>query len=137
MNRFLNRGQRPIVGAPKADAQARGRAAEELAARHLARQGVRILARNVHCRGGEIDLIGLHDGTLVFFEVRLRADERFGGAADSLTARKRRRVVLAARWWLAGAGRAHAERPCRFDAILLRALDETTLRWIRGAFDAD
>jgi len=61
---------------------------------------------------------------------------RFGGAAASITATKQRRVILAAQHWLAGAGRAHAQRPCRFDAVLLDSLEPPRLEWIRGAFDA-
>lgn len=126
----------PIVGAPQTPAQARGRAAEDLAAQYLAARGLRVLARNVSCRGGEVDLICLDRGSLVFVEVRLRRSARFGGAAESITAAKRRRVTLAAQWWLGGAGRRWSKHPCRFDAVLLDALDETRIDWITGAFDA-
>ena len=37
-----------------------------------------------------------------------RNGRRFGGAAGSITAAKQQRVILAARYWLAGAGRRHA-----------------------------
>jgi len=127
---------RGIVGAPATPAQARGRAAEDLAARHLASHGLRILERNVRCRGGEVDLICLDRGTIVFVEVRLRTNPRFGGAAESITAAKRRRILLAAQWWLGGRGRRFAVSPCRFDALLLDQLDEAAVSWLRGAFDA-
>lgn len=127
----------PIVGLATGGTQARGSAAENLAARHLERHGLRVLARNVRCRGGEVDLICLDRGTVAFVEVRLRSNPRFGGAAASITATKRRRVELAARWWLAGAGRAHANRPCRFDAVLLSSLDAAAVEWLRGAFEAE
>ncbi|WP_211091383.1 YraN family protein [Pseudothauera rhizosphaerae] len=137
MKRFLAGIRRPILDAAAPAAQARGHAAEELAARFLAAHGMRILARNVRCRGGEIDLVGLVRGTVVFVEVRLRSGSAFGGPAASITAHKRRRVVLAARWWLAGAGRAYADHPCRFDAVLLRDLDPAGVEWIHAAFDAE
>jgi putative endonuclease len=111
--------------------------AEDLAARHLETRGVRIIARNVRCRGGEVDLIGLDGSSVVFVEVRLRTNKRFGGAAESITITKQRRVLLAARWWLNGAGRRFQAAACRFDAILLDALDDAHLTWLRGAFDAD
>lgn len=126
----------PIVRSSGAGAQGRGEQAEALAAAYLARQGLGIIARNVRCRGGEIDLICLERGTVVFVEVRLRGGDRYGGAGASITARKQRRIVLAAQWWLGGAGMAHARRACRFDAILLDRLDARNLEWIRGAFDA-
>ncbi len=109
--------------------QAEGAAAEALAARFLAAQGLRILERNYRCRGGEIDLV-CHDGaTLVFVEVRLRTNRSFGGAAASITPAKQRRIALAANHYLAG-------KPipaCRFDAVLL---DGESIDWIRNAFEA-
>ncbi len=95
-----------------------------------------ILARNVRCRGGEIDIVGLDRGTVVFVEVRFRSGSSFGGAVASITAHKRRRIIVAARWWLAGAGRHHVKRACRFDAVLLDRLDERRVEWIPAAFDA-
>ena len=68
-----------------------GARAEDLCAELLRKAGLRILARNWRCRQGEIDLVAEEDGTLVFAEVRLRRDARFGGAAESVTAAKRPR----------------------------------------------
>ncbi|MBI4601734.1 MAG: YraN family protein, partial [Planctomycetes bacterium] len=47
-----------------------GRRGERAAARHLRRQGLRILARNVREGRGEIDLVALDGATLVFVEVK-------------------------------------------------------------------
>lgn len=124
-----------IVGAASNATQARGAVAESLVARYLARRGLVVVARNVRCRGGEVDLVCLDHGIVVFVEVRLRTNTRFGGAAASITATKQRRIVMAARWWLAGPGRPHANRPCRFDAALLASLDEDRIEWLKAAFD--
>lgn len=124
------------IGARRTPAQARGAAAEALAAAHLGEHGLRVIARNVRCRGGEVDLVCLDRGQVVFVEVRLRRSGRFGGAAESITAAKRRRVLIAAQWWLGGAGRRFRDAPCRFDAILLDALDPARITWLAGAFDA-
>lgn len=108
----------------------RGREAETRAARHLERGGLRVVERNFRVRGGEIDLI-CHDGkTLVFVEVRQRSRSDFGGAAASITAGKRRRIVLAARHYLSG----KADCDCRFDCVLI---DGERLEWMRNAFAAD
>ncbi len=109
-----------------------GDAAEALAATFLMRQGLRMLERNWRVRGGEIDLICEDRGCLVFVEVRLRSSSHFGGAGASITAAKQRRIILAARHYLAG----KRERPCRFDAVLLDGLNESRLEWIRNAFEA-
>ena len=117
--------------------QERGQAAEDAALAHLQHAGLTLVARNYRvargpgARGGEIDLILRdRDGTLVFVEVRARADRRHGGAAASIGAAKRARLLLAARHFLA---RLRAVPPCRFDVV---ALDGDELQWLRGAFDA-
>src|SRR5574343_642874 len=99
---------------------ARGREAEERAAKHLECYGQRVILRNFRIRGGEIDLICRDGKTLVFVEVRQRSRSDLGGAGASITAAKRRRLILAARHYLA----RHGEQPCRFDCVLLASLDE-------------
>lgn len=138
MRDWLARLGKRILGAPADAAQGRpGARAEDMAARLLSDQGLRVLARNVRCRGGEVDLIALDGATIVFVEVRLRRHRDFGGAAASIGRAKRRRVILAARHWLAGAGRVWVGRPCRFDAVLYPALAPEAGQWLRGAFTAD
>lgn len=109
---------------------ARGREAEALAARHLEGCGLRLVERNFRVRGGEIDLICRDGKVLVFVEVRQRSRSDFGGAGASITAGKRRRLVLAARHYLLG----KPECDCRFDCVLI---DNGQLEWIRNAFAAD
>ncbi len=111
----------------------RGAEAEALAADYLVSRGLRIIGRNFRVRGGEIDLICRDGGTVVFVEVRLRAQGDFGGAAASITSSKQRRLILAARHWLL----ANGEVPCRFDCILLDALDIRRVEWLRDAFSTD
>ncbi|EEA00453.1 protein of unknown function UPF0102 [Burkholderia sp. H160] len=67
-----------------------GAAFEARAKEFLQRQRLRFVARNVSCRGGEIDLVmSDRDGALVFVEVRARAQRRYGGAAASVGWQKR------------------------------------------------
>ncbi len=114
-----------------------GARAEALAERFLLAQGARILARNVRFKGGEIDLIALHQQHLVFVEVRLRQHATaFGGAAGSITAQKQLRIALAARLWLLRAGSTYAQHPMRFDAIVLDALQEDAIEWLQAVFYA-
>lgn len=112
---------------------ARGREAEALAAAYLEARGLRVVDRNFRIRGGEIDLICRDGRTLVFVEVRLRSRSDFGGAAASITATKRRRLVLAARVYLM----RHPDAACRFDCVLLSDLAEARIEWLRDAFAAD
>jgi putative endonuclease len=107
-----------------------GNAAEALVADYLQRRGLRLLERNYSCRLGEIDLILADGPDLVFAEVRLRRNRNYGGAAASITAAKRQRILGAARHYLSG----RPERPCRFDVVLLDALDPGHIEWIKDAF---
>ena len=109
-----------------------GMRAEDLVAELFRRAGMRILARNWRCRHGEIDLIAEEGGTLVFAEVRYRGNSQYGGAAESITDAKRSRIVAAASLYLAGRPQAD----CRFDVLLLDALQGGRIRWIRNAFSA-
>ena len=112
-----------------------GRQAEDLATRFLEKKKFRIIARNYRCRGGEIDLICRNGRTLVFVEVRLRRNSAFGGAAESITNSKQRRIILAAQHYLAA--NVKTECACRFDCILLDGRTEDHIEWIRDAFTAD
>ena len=111
-------------------AKTHGNLAEALVADYLQVRGLRLIERNYSCRMGEIDLILADGPTLVFDEVRLRRNLDYGGAAASITAAKRQRILRAARHYLSG----RPERPCRFDVILLDALDPGRIEWIKDAF---
>lgn len=90
-----------------------------------------MLEANYRCRFGEIDLV-LRDGdTLVFAEVRLRTSGNFGGAAASITAKKREKLLRAARHYLASSKNTPR---CRFDAVLLSGVSKQEIEWIKNAF---
>jgi putative endonuclease len=113
-----------------------GARAEELCAELLRKAGLRVLARNWRCRHGEIDLVAEEGVTLVFAEVRYRSGERFGGAAESVTGAKRARLIAAARFYLLRRPGTGSEPACRFDVLLLDALEASRIKWIRNAFSA-
>lgn len=105
-----------------------GERAEALAAEFLIAQGIAILERNFRRRCGELDLVAKDGDTLVFVEVRLRTRGDFGGAAASITAKKRSRIAAAAGLYIA---RLRKTPPCRFDAVLLDALDPKRIEWLK------
>jgi len=107
---------------------AAGERAERLAAEYLAARGLTIIERNFRRRCGELDLVARDGETLVFVEVRLRTRRDFGGAAASITAAKRARIAAAAGLYLARLGHTP---PCRFDAVLLDALDPDRVEWLK------
>lgn len=114
----------------------RGQRFEALAEAHLVRAGCVVQARNHRCRGGEIDLVVLDGEALAFVEVRYRRSRSHGGAAASVDARKRARIVRAASHFL-HLHPAHAARRCRFDVVAIDGDGEArTVAWIAGAFSA-
>jgi putative endonuclease len=115
----------------------RGATAEELAAQFLQTRGLVVLARNLRCRAGEIDLVCLDDDVLAIVEVRQRARLDFGGALASVTARKQRKILRATRFLLLRQveWRAYA---IRFDVLALEGPPGAGCRivWIKDAFRA-
>jgi putative endonuclease len=116
-----------------------GRAAEDVACRHLERAGLELLVRNYRCRAGEIDLVMLEprSGVLVLVEVRSRSRRDYGSAASTIGCRKQKRFSLAARH-LVMTRRELRRLRIRFDVVAIdppavptRAAEIT---WIRGAF---
>lgn len=118
-----------------------GAEGEDRAARHLASEGYRIVARNVRADGVEIDLIARRGRTIVFVEVKTRRSTRFGPPELAVDLRKQTRLVRGAYAWLSTHGRGIEN--ARFDVIACVA--ETNgpsgpcwrIRHIPGAFDAD
>ncbi len=103
---------------------------ESLAAAYLTGQGCRILKRNYRCRWGEIDLIAEDGRFLIFVEVKYRAGERCGSAAEAVDFRKRRQIIRVAGWYLMEHHLPDSQ-PCRFDVI---AVDKERLTWYQDAF---
>ena len=110
-----------------------GAQAEDIALRYLEARGLKLIDRNVRARGGELDLVMRDAESLVIVEVRKRSHPGFGSAAESIDARKRARIVLAARALLAQRPDL-ARLPARFDVVTLDAGDRVD--WIQAAFDA-
>jgi len=107
-----------------------GQAAEALAAAYLQSQKLKLLEKNFRCEYGEIDLVMQDGETLVFIEVRMRSNANFGGAAMSVTHTKQQKIKRSAQRYM----QLHGETACRFDVVLMRAIDINTLEWLKDAF---
>jgi len=108
-----------------------GKEAEQAAADFLTSRGLTLTDKNYRCRFGEIDLVMRDGKVLVFVEVRMRASEKFGGAAASITAGKQAKLIRTAQHYLADLKTAPA---CRFDAVLLSGAKGDKIEWIKNAF---
>lgn len=113
-----------------------GKHLEQQAAQWLMARKVRIISRNFRSRFGEIDLIGYHRQELVFFEVRFRRHQHYGGAAMSVDHRKQERLLKTAQFYLTANPDAQT-KPCRFDVLAI-TLDNSQLEytWYKAAFTA-
>jgi len=117
-----------------------GRRGEDEAVVHLKRHGYTILERNFLTRGGEIDIVAFHDGTVAFVEVRAvtgpaRFDPRY-----TVGHRKQARLTRAAQAYASLHRLARENVMMRFDVITVifqPPHGEPDLRHIEGAFEAD
>ncbi|MCB1497930.1 MAG: YraN family protein [Bauldia sp.] len=113
-------------------AEIRGRRAETVAAWWLRLKGYRILARRFRSGAGEIDLIIRRGRTIVFVEVKSRADET--AAILAIRPVARRRIARAAEMWIARHP-ALAGLDRRFDVVV--AVPGKLPRHLVSVFDSE
>ena len=104
---------------------------EQMAEAYLKEKGVRIVARNFRIRQGEIDLIGYHEGYLVFFEVKYRASGRKGLPEEAVGLQKQKQICRVADYYRS-TRRIPLRTPIRYDVV---AIEQEAVRWYRNAFE--
>ncbi|MCI8354270.1 MAG: YraN family protein [Lachnospiraceae bacterium] len=107
-----------------------GRAFEEKASAFLEEQGVRILERNFRCRQGEIDLVGIHEGCLVFVEVKYRRNERSGMPEEAVGAGKQMKICQVSDYFRIR-NKKYQDMQVRYDVV---AIGGEEIRWYKNAF---
>lgn len=80
--------------------KAMGAYGERVAADHLRRLGMVVLARNWTCKFGEIDIVARDGSTLVICEVKTRSGHAYGGPFEAVTGHKATRLRRLAMHWL-------------------------------------
>jgi putative endonuclease len=108
-----------------------------MAAEYLRGHGVEIIARNLRCKAGELDLVCRDGNVLAIVEVRQRRRGDYGGALSSVNASKQRKIVRAARFLLERRAMLSA-MTLRFDVIAVQGMPDGLhdIRWIKDAFRA-
>lgn len=120
----------------RADHLTLGRDGEDEAARLLSTLGFTILERNYRCRLGEVDLVCRHKDTIVFVEVKTRAEGSLAAGTDAVNHRKRARIIRAASEYLSA--NACWDKPCRFDVVsVVRQGGRLESEHIPDAFQAE
>jgi putative endonuclease len=100
-----------------------GRRAEELVAARLRRSGWRIVARNERLPSGELDIVALDGGTLVFVEVKAGRAGAVRGPelpAHAVGRRKQLKLRRLAREWIAERRGPSGVAGYRFDVVGVR-----------------
>lgn len=113
------------------DSIAIGARGEQLAEAFLEQQGVEIIARNVHSRFGEIDLIGKEGETLLFIEVKFRKSAQFGSPLESVTLQKQARFLKTVEEYLQ---KSPTDGPLRIDVIGITGYTDPKIEWVKNAF---
>ncbi len=114
-----------------------GQRGEDAAARYLRRRGYKILARGDRSGPGELDLVMLDHGTIVFIEVKTRKSQDVGRPEEAVDQQKQRRLTRLAVTFL----KRHQllDRPARFDVVAVIWPDDRrspTIEHIKNAFEA-
>ena len=109
---------------------------EALVEKYLSERGCRIVEREWRCRFGEIDLIAEQEGTLLFVEVKLRTNLRYGMPREYVTAKKQEKLRSAALLYLSMHG---LDAPARFDVAEVytdahHSARSTRIEYIENAF---
>ncbi|MDX1252118.1 MAG: YraN family protein [Gammaproteobacteria bacterium] len=129
-------GHEPALTTGHGKPPVRGAEAEELACRHLQKEGLLLVERNYRCQRGEIDLIMRDGASMVFVEVRYRRSVRFGSGAESIDRRKQAKLAAAALHYLQSHRNA-AKCPARFDVVSIAPdVSGSRIDWIKNAFEA-
>src|SRR5574340_1142891 len=114
--------------------KATGNKGEELVVRFLKNAGYRVVERNYRCRLGEIDIVALDGGTLVFVEVKSRTSESFGDPQLAVGPDKQKKISRIALNYLQE--KNMLSRNVRFDVVAVKMLPAgNTLEHIRDAFE--
>ena len=109
---------------------------EALVEKYQSERGCRIVERAWRCSFGEIDLIAEQEGALLFVEVKLRTNLRYGMPRESVTAKKQEKLRSAALLYLSMHG---LDAPARFDVAEVytdahHSARSTRIEYIENAF---
>lgn len=103
---------------------------EAAAADYLKTQGMRIAEQNFRSRQGEIDIIGYHQGYLVFVEVKYRGTAAKGYAAAAVDRHKQRQICKVADYYRY-VHKLGDNVGVRYDVV---AIQGGEIQWIKNAF---
>lgn len=107
----------------------KGEQGEKIAVKFLKKAKYKVLAVNYVTRIGEIDIIAAHKGTLIFIEVKSRANVKFGTPSEAVTSKKQRTIINVSQLYYLE-NKLH-DIPIRYDVI---EINDTEVNHIINAF---
>ncbi len=111
-----------------------GQWGEAIAAKWLGEQGFAVLARNWRAGRGELDIVAERGGVIHIVEVRARRGAAHGTPEESVTSRKRLKLLETAQAWLLAHNREDATWQADLIVIELDARNAVTrLEWLPEA----
>ncbi len=81
--------------------QTLGKRGEDMAVQDLIRRNYSIVARNWHCKFGELDIVAQQNTNMVFIEVKTRAGDNPGNPFENITPTKCKRLIASVHLYLA------------------------------------
>ncbi|MCD6486023.1 MAG: YraN family protein [Syntrophobacterales bacterium] len=111
-----------------------GKKGEDIATARLQKEGYKIVERNYRCRYGEIDIIAMNAGDIVFIEVKSRKSDKFGLPEEAVGIIKQRKISKVALNYLQE--KKLADHNVRFDIVAVRFMSQgNRVKIIKGAFN--
>ncbi|MDO8445108.1 MAG: YraN family protein [Deltaproteobacteria bacterium] len=112
----------------------KGKKGEDAAAAFLVKDGYKIVERNFRCPLGEIDIVAVDKGVLVFVEVKTRSSNKFGLPEEAVNRRKQHQMTKSAQFYLSR--KKLFNSPARFDVVaVILSGEKEEVRVIRNAFE--
>ena len=110
-----------------------GNYGEDVACKYLKKNGYEIIERNYLTNLGEIDIIAVAEGYLIFAEVKLRKSDAHGRASSAVNYHKQMKISQVASSYIAKYRKFDV--PVRFDVVEVYT-DTNEVNLIKNAFDS-
>lgn len=111
-----------------------GNKTENLAREYLIKSGMEFIQSNFRLKLGEIDLIMIDNGILVFVEVKYRKNNNFMDPFESVNLSKQKKIKKAALIFIQN-NYKYQNHICRFDVITLYGnMENINFNLIKNAF---
>ena len=107
-----------------------GKKGEEQAAAALESAGMKIIAKNIRSKGGEVDIVALDGETVVFVEVKAWSSYGMEDLQYGINLKKQRKIIKTAKYFLSE-NRKYSNMAIRFDVVFI---DKNSVTHLASAF---